>query len=538
MKRILYVLILSASVSLSLMAQEKPVVALFPMQNPTGETWIDSLGNTVEEVVFLTLSLMGQYEIVKPEELSAELSEEGLSELARREGYDDIICGECALTDEGYRFSVSNYDLYKEETTVRAEENFESLLDSFDAADRLSEALIEGLSGVKVRYGGLTLALFRDEPYRTVIDDVDVGEGFTGSDKFLVGPHTLRFFQDRGEGDILVSERKVEISEGDSLTLNSPIPWLTAELAAELRELERRIAEEGDKFKRSDLTEGLFVEARSRVGGEYYDLYRPELLQRYADWEALYKEAPVDLAGHKHSSDFLTSMYLGYLPYNSLFAAPRELAGSNLSEGAALLERLRSSSVPIDGNNTVLPDTADIKVDGFADDWKNVSTVFQDEQGTLLEEPYLKEHNELFEGQDIEWVGVAMDEKRIYVAIKTVGSAYSSRRQYNVDFSSGDLFRVGYYRKDKLFSTLKVRGRNWDKALWTNADNSPMKGAARDIIEMSIPWSELYGFMTPENWTFDLEFVIERITDPWKRVDTHYFKVFIPEFYYALRASD
>ena len=514
-------------------AQEKPVIALFPMQNPTGEGWIETLGNTVEEVVSLTLALMGEYEIERPEELPGDLSEKGLLALAREKGYDDIILGECSLTEEGYRFSVTNYDLFKEKITVRAEENFDSLLDSFDAADLLTEALIEGLSGVKVRYGGLTLALLRDEPYRTVIDDVDVGEGFGGSDKFLVGPHTLRFFQDRGDGEFLVSEQSVEILEGETVILVSPIPWLRSSTSEELRLLERKIAAEGDKERRAVLTEALFAEARSLVSGEYYELYRPELLGRYLAWEELYKESPADIIGLEHSSSLLESMYLGHLPYHSLFTAPRELAGSSLSEGAELLQYLMNRKPEPGG--IILPATAKIKVDGLADDWKNVSSVFQDDQGILLESPYLEKQNELFDGQDIEWVGIAMDETRIYVAMKTVSSVYSSKRNYNIDLRSNNLIRLECNRKGKYFAIGKMKKGDWDNGQWASSDESSMKGAVKEIVEMSLPWKELFRFMNPVNWTYELQFSIQRNTDPWKQVDEYHCKVFIPEFFYSLR---
>lgn len=513
-------------------AQEKPVIALFPMQNPTGEDWIDTLGNTVEDVVSLTLAIMGRYEIERPDEPPGDLSEGALMELARREGYDDIILGECSLTERGYRFSVTNFDLYKGRTTVRAEEEFESLLDSFEAADLLTEALIEGLSGVKVRYGGLTLALLRDEPYRTVIDDADVGAGFTGSDRFLVGPHTLRFFQDRGAGESLVAEHRVDILEGENMVLDSPLPWLTPDLAGKIREIERLIAAEGDGEERALLTQHLFAEARKLIEGEYYDRYRPELAERYKTWEELYATAPIDDSDLQNSSSLMETMYLGKLPYNALHSVPREKAGSSLSRGASLLRTLTETGA--EAGRIVLPDTATIKVDGRADDWADVKTVFQDEQGRFLDPYYLKKNDELFDGQDIEWVGIAMDEKRIYAAMKTVSGVYSKERNYFVEFLRGNRLRLEYNRKGGYFAMGKVESQDWDNSRWAGSDESPMEGAVRDIIEFSLPWKEILRFVGHDDWTFHLSFAVQINSDPWREVDDYDCDVFIPEFYYEL----
>ncbi len=533
-KAALTILLFGLSV-LSAMSQEKPVIALFPMQNPTGEGWIDTLGNTVEEVVSLTLALMGRYEIKRPGTLPSDMSEEGLLELAREKGYDDIILGECTLTDDGYRFFISNFDLYKEKITVRAEENFDSLLDSFDASDRLTEALVEGLSGVKVLYGGLTLALLRDEPYRTVIDDVDIGAGFSGSDKFIVGPHILRFFQDRGEGEELVAERHVEIKEGETLTLDSPIPWLSPSLAGELKALERRIAAEGDNEKRADLAEGWFLEARSLVDSEYYSLYRPELVRRYTAWEEMYRQAPADVTELENSSFRMKEMYLGHLPYNSLFAAPREPVGSNLGEGVALLETLRG--VSMDEDYTVLPDTADIKVDGYADDWKDVRTVFQDDTGDLQNGAVLSPEEKIIDGQDLEWVGLAMDSEKLYIAVKTASGTFSRKRDYALEIQTDHLFRVYYRPREHRAAAVETPDKDWGRSRWFESSKYQSLYSAREILEFSVPWKRIMRFLDPADFTMKGRFMIQRDVDPWQQVDGFDFKLFIPDFYYRLRKN-
>ena len=82
--------------------------------------------------------------------------------------------------------------------TSNAEQEFESLLDSFDAADRLVDILVEDLSGRKIYYGSLTLVSDSEESFRAVINGVDMGEDFRSADRIITGRHRLELFQDRG----------------------------------------------------------------------------------------------------------------------------------------------------------------------------------------------------------------------------------------------------------------------------------------------------------------------------------------------------
>jgi hypothetical protein len=232
----------------------------------------------------------------------------------------------------------------------------------------------------------------------------------------------------------------------------------------------------------------------------------------------------------------METMYLGKPPYSSLFSVPREKAGSHLSRGAYLLRVLTEAGA--EAGRIVLPDTATIKVDGRADDWADVKTVFQDEQGRFLDPYYLKKNDELFEGQDIEWVGIAMDEKRICAAMKTVSSVYSKERNYFVDFLRGNRIRLECNRKGGYFAIGKVVSQDWDNSRWASSDESPMEGAVRDIIEFSLPWKEILRFVGHDDWTFHLSFAVQRNSDPGREVDDYDCDVFIPEFYYELRTGE
>ena len=94
-------------------SQSKPVVAVYPLVNPTGERWIVNLGSAVTGTVSLSLALMGEYEIVNPgitEEISSGRADNNyLKKLSDASGYDDIVFGECSITDSGYRISLSVY---------------------------------------------------------------------------------------------------------------------------------------------------------------------------------------------------------------------------------------------------------------------------------------------------------------------------------------------------------------------------------------------------------------------------------------------
>lgn len=515
----------------SLCADGKPVVAVCPLKKPTDQGWIDNLGNTVEDVVFLTLALMGHYEIVRPHQAPEDLSDEGLLEFARAGNLDDIIFGECLTTDEGYRFSVSIFDHYKGGVTVHAEENFESLMDSFDAADLLAEALVEGLSGVKVRYGGLSLALSRDEPYRTEINSVDMGEGFSGSDRLITGSHTLEFFQDRGKGEIMVSRRELEIKEDESVNLESPIPWLTEDEEAFFRELDWSIARLGDDRNRAALAEELLEQGSSRTGNEFYSSYRSGLQQRYEDWKAYYARPIYEGPGSEPQE---ISRITDNRLYRFRQRSPAPLIGSELGEGTARLSRLFNSEP--DRGDIILPAMATITVDGRADDWEGLPAIIQDPIGDLGRSLYLKQNHEQFEGQDIEWVGVAMDEERLYMAIKTQSGKLSRKRSYRVNLGMMSRMVIIFEPGKNKTHIVELFTGSWDGIQRSyKSSEYQVRYAYNDIVEYSVPLHRIFSFVDTSVWTMRISYDIDRISDPWYTIDSSGFYVFIPHFYYRLR---
>ena len=87
----------------------KRKVAVYALSNPNGEKWISTLGKSVTDTVVLSLALMGRYDIEKPESEESNFNSVDIGSFAESKGFDNIIFGDCLLTEEGYKITVSIY---------------------------------------------------------------------------------------------------------------------------------------------------------------------------------------------------------------------------------------------------------------------------------------------------------------------------------------------------------------------------------------------------------------------------------------------
>ena len=353
--------------SSSVYSQSKPVVAVYRLVNPTGERWIENLGSSVTGTVSLSLALMGEYKIVNPEiteEISSGTADNSyLKKLSDSKGYDDIVFGECSMTDSGYRISLSVYKNKEESVTTNAEQEFASLLDSFDAADRLVDILVEDLSGRKIYYGSLTLVSDSEERFRTVINGVDMGEDFRSADRIITGRHMLELFQDRGSGEKPACVYDFEVKKDRRTTLSVSVPWLTDNENSILRSAENSFFSSKNDFIQK------YSEASALFSNPYFMSFRPGIKTRFVKLKKNYETGMTDIVEDKVDDLSVLKVFSPVIDrdINSGNFVTRKV--SRLADSVVLFNSLNNNR----SSASICSYNAEIKVDGRSSDWEKHS---------------------------------------------------------------------------------------------------------------------------------------------------------------------
>ncbi len=514
-------------ITVSAAARQKPVIAIFALENPTDKAWIDNLGSAVTDTVYLSLALMGRYETRRPETPSPK--EEDLSALATREGYDDVIIGRCLKTESGYRIDLTVYDRHKDRIVYRGVEEFESIFDSFDVADRITEALVEQISGVNVTYGSLIITSEGNEPYRTEIDGVDMGEGFSGLEKIISGYHFLKFFQNRNGMEELVAVHEVVIDEGVLNTLNRPLPWLTQQEALNFRIADLHITAALNEPKNDAELENAFAQALELASTPFLSEWRSSITNRYTAWKASFDSGLDSAVYESRSYQRSSNNWLGSKMGRELIASPEELTASSAPELLIHINQAREGNNPA----VIWLSEADIKVDGKKDDWAGVETTWNDD----LNDGFIMSR-EFTSGRNITWAAAATDGERLYLAMEILDGEYGKELTYDFDVFGMHLitFRMDKNDNEWHYYGHRIKGRNWDTARSFETSVN-YKAKAGEIIEMSYPLKLVEEWVESHTGYGRVDFAVQLTNKPYTVLDVYDIVFALPSMYYAVRSE-
>ncbi|MGL1893519.1 MAG: hypothetical protein OCD02_17915 [Spirochaetaceae bacterium] len=518
-------LILFLIISWSICSKEKPVIAIYQMSNPSEIPWIDNMGNTVNDVVALTLSLMNNYEVIRLDENINISSVDDLKLLSTEMGYDDIIFGECLIVDDGFRFSIRIYDRFKDSMTIETERDIESVMDSFEAADYLVNVLLEGLSGVRVNYGSLKLSTLRADPYRTEINKVDMGYGFNRIDKLITGNHIIEIYQDRGEGEILISTFNINLKEDDNYLLPSVVPWFTASQSETMDNLDRSIASLGGSDNRINSSKQYFDQALEFSSTPFMEQFRPKVIQHYKNWFSYFTSPYVLEADFQESIKIINYRAVKEFPFTNLVDPYKTELSTTLPQSSRIFIQLQKQEI---NRAKFIPEFTNITLDGKADDWDNIKTSFKDTKSNKK----IIDNEILGEDQDLVWFGVATDGKNLYVAIQTFNKKFSPLSDFNFHFTGQHILSTGFDPESNSLWSSWVENKNWNDSISLTGNDIKIKGG--EIFEMSIPLNYLADKTLPGNNGLFIELSVKE-KDGNMRVDSLDMRILLPDLYYSLQ---
>ena len=501
-------------------ADGKRKVAVYPLLNPTGESWINNLGKSVTDTVTLSLAMMGNFNIETPGILPSDFEEKKLADIAEKNGFDNIVFGSCSANDGIYRVGISIFDLSRNVITDTAEEEFYSLLDSFDAADNLVNVLMENLSGEKVYFGSLSVKPDRDEPYRTEVNGVDVGLGFTGSEKIITGKHEFDFYQNRGMGDELIDSIEIEVMMRKQAVIKPSIPWLTEREALENSRIRSGLIRNYFKKENTENVNSLFTEAFDFSENSYLLKYRKGIRSFYSELKKEYF-TPLNLyKKYKKSIENSNVRIIDKIFVKDIHRRSDIVYGTDVATKLSLINtKARTYS------SFVCDYDADITVDGKADDWEKIKSVFND----LDNDSKVKNKSNL-SGFDIARAGIAIDSRYLYCMIETAGKKYRRDCSYEIIMGLKDVIQIQYFPGGGNAEAIFVPERKWknSKEIYISLEK-----AVDEIIEIAIPLTEVEKYFDTESYTVDFEYNVKDKSSG-KNIDYYNLKVNIPTIYYKL----
>jgi hypothetical protein len=171
----------------------------------------------------------------------------------------------------------------------------------------------------------------------------------------------------------------------------------------------------------------------------------------------------------------------------------------------------------------VRPDTATIVVDGSADDWAGVSTVWTEPEGDAVSWP-----GSTGDGHDLVWVGVATDGNRLYVAMETADRVYADRKQYRGDLGGANLIALGWNTEAVRGYVSYVPGSDWSRSTGGGPEDEPIRAAAREIVEISFPLATIDQWTGTDGGVVNLRWFIQEQHPPWREFDNQSLSIVLP----------
>jgi hypothetical protein len=208
---------------------EGPVrVAVFEPSAPGDDSRYDAVAGTIAETIAINLRILGDYEVVEPEQSSPETAEAALS-LLTRQRIDNAVYGTLAVDELGtIEIELSVYDRHEESIQLTEQVVATGYLEVFDATDRLVTAMLEAFSDRHIAYGRLEL-----EPtggpggYDVYLDGKRIGSSVRSLQRLLTGDYVLTIEQTRLSGPETLLERNISVREDEVTRVEFPIPQMT-----------------------------------------------------------------------------------------------------------------------------------------------------------------------------------------------------------------------------------------------------------------------------------------------------------------------
>ncbi|MEW5816980.1 MAG: hypothetical protein AB1798_16495 [Spirochaetota bacterium] len=280
----------------------KARVAVFLPENSIMESQPDVISAAISDTIKLTLRLLGKYSVAELSDRPESFSLKDLADYAEDHRLDNIIFGAASKREDGILvFNLSVYDRLKNTVTFSKTETAVSLVDTFDAADKLVAGLLEAFSKTHVGWGTVTLNNKGDKgTYEIVIDGQSVGRGRQSLENILIGTRRIEVKQKRPFGELVLADEQVIFDENQTVSVDFSIPPLTKMEESGFKAIEQALQQNWDSQDKGQV-EQQFALAFLLLKRSEASQSLTELKDKYTRWLSDFKKGvrPAEFAGAK-----------------------------------------------------------------------------------------------------------------------------------------------------------------------------------------------------------------------------------------------
>jgi len=247
-------------------SSRKSRVAVFGFINLTGDSAFDVPAETAGNTLYMSLRMIGIYDVSMPDSIPRNLGEESLARWCTANGIDTVLFGTVSSSDKGQEYGLSAFSSAKKSLTVRKTAKGSSVLDVFGISDVLIQSMLDSITGRHVGFGILE---FRNTgipgTYAASIDGLDLGMNPSVVDHVTSGMHRLTITQVAGSSRAEVASLSVMVTEGKKATVSFELKDMgtagSKDAAREPVSRARRIVAKGDSLE--------FAQHLSSLNGKY-----------------------------------------------------------------------------------------------------------------------------------------------------------------------------------------------------------------------------------------------------------------------------
>lgn len=480
-------------------AQAVNGVLIMPVETAS-DPGFEVLAKTMRETIRLNLALLRDFKSVIHDFPQGQ-TRYGMDKhqyarvVMRKENCDNAVFVEIdrQRNSEPIRVSVAVYAYASSQTTLEATESLDSVFDIFDAADRLTAALLEGLIGRPVEYGSLRIQpRGTPRPFLVYIDQEFIGEDILSLPALMSDEYILRITQERlwGELELLRAVITIEPKRETLIELTFP-----ATFEKELRQLTDIDSQIRDSLDREDTENaikllndiiGRLDPFKDLPGYEIYGQWR----QRYWRWlETLdHNNRLAQLSGNSPGNkNFVPSYPMVYVPPEIRAYLPVDpaLVKPILSSATEKLNRLSDIHFRY------------IQIDGDFSDWEGIKSF--NESGSQSAR-YFKAPDSLF-SMRIKSFSLARDNHNLYLRI----GMEDSIKIDDIDRRYAPLYRLRILTRTEAVTLSLNWWNGWDCQLFTDGLEGGgylriANGNWRNddaSLEMAVPLSALTKYLQP-----------------------------------------
>lgn len=265
-------------------------IAVLPPDNTIGGSQYEVISETIRETVTLTLKLLGTFRVIESGNIPKGQTISEIRLVAEQNRLDNVIFGEIREDDSGsVMFILSVYSSSQNRIIDTKTERVESLIETFDAADRLVISLLESFSRSHIGWGTIALQNTGVQGSYTVFVDGEIwGENLRSLSNVLIGLRHVTVKQERPFQDAVLADTKVEVLENKSVNVRFTIPALTKNELNGFRVIEETLLNAWNNGKTAEVDEQ-FELAFSLLEKAKASEELEKLRSKYKQWEDAFK---------------------------------------------------------------------------------------------------------------------------------------------------------------------------------------------------------------------------------------------------------